>query len=50
MISNFRRVLKVVCFFFLGNSLASAYTIQKTGNYPEESIQQKQKISQVIVE
>jgi hypothetical protein len=45
LISNFRRVLNVVC-FLLGNSPESEfcindklYKIQTPGNYPEESIQ-----------
>jgi hypothetical protein len=38
LISNFRRVVKFVC-FLLGNSPASAYKIQNPGNYPEENIQ-----------
>jgi hypothetical protein len=36
LISDFGRVVNVVCFFLLGNSPASAYKIQTPGNYPEE--------------
>jgi len=43
LISNFHRVLNVVC-ILLGNSPVSefymTYKIQMLGNYPEESIQQ----------
>jgi hypothetical protein len=43
LISNFRRVLNVVCFLLPIKmeqcSETSAYKIQKPGNYPEESIQ-----------